>query len=529
MRKARAGIRALALRVAVPAALLTAPGAAAQTRPPAPPVVSETASHATFALIVGVNTSVDPGTPTLRYADDDAARYVDLFRSLGARTYVLTRLDEASRPLYPQIAAEALAPVRAELNRATAALRHDVELAKQRGIRTILYFVYAGHGNVRQGRGYITLEDARLDGPALDDSVIDAVGADQTHFIVDACDSYFLALGRGPGGERREAHGFAEADGLRARDSVGLLLSTSSARESHEWSGFQAGVFSHEVRSALYGAADADEDGQVSYREVSAFVDRANQSIVNEEYRPQVYARAPKDTPVLLDLRVRPRSRIDVDASHAGRYWLEDSRGVRIADFHSASGQATYLLRPPHTGRLYLRRVGDDVEFVVPNGSEPVNVARLEPSEARLAARGAANDIYQSVFALPFGQATVNSFVFPPPMAASLPPRRAVPTWRVLTGAGLMAGAVALAVVGGLTWKAAHDAASSARSPDATGAQVAAANDRIRSQNVAAGLEVAGASAAALSGALLLLWPAESRPTVDVSASALGLSLRGRF
>jgi hypothetical protein len=511
--------------------LLSAAPAAAQTAPPAAaPLVDETASHATFALIVGVNTSVDPGTPTLHYADDDAARYVDLFRSLGARTYVLTRLDDDSRPLYPQIAAEALMPVRAELNRAATALKHDVELAKRRGIRTILYFVYAGHGNVREGRGYITLEDARLDGPALDDGVVDAIGADQTHFIVDACDSYFLALGRGPGGERREAHGFASADGLRVRDSVGLLLSTSSARQSHEWSGFQAGVFSHEVRSALYGAADADGDGQVSYREVSAFVDRANQAILNEQYRPQVYAQSPKDTPVLLDLRVRPRSRIDVDASHAGRYLLEDSRGVRIADFHSAEGQATYLLRPPHTGRLYLRRVGDDVEFLVPNGSEPAEIALLEPSEPRQAARGAANDIYENLFALPFGQATVNRFVFPNTVLAPPPPRGGVPTWRAVTGTSLIAGAVAVGVVGGLTWKAAHDAASSAQSPDATGAQVAAANDSIRTQNLAAGLEFAGASAAAVSGALLLLWPeGPSRPEVDVSTSALTLSFRGRF
>jgi hypothetical protein len=524
MRKAGGGILvALTLLAAAPAAAQTAPRAAA-------PVVDETSSHATFALIVGVNTSVDPGIPTLRYADDDAARYVDLFRSLGARTYVLTRLDDDSRRLYPQIAAEALLPVHADLIRAATALKHDVELAKQRGIRTILYFVYAGHGNVRDGRGYISLEDARLDGPALDDGVIDAVGADQTHFIVDACDSYFLALGRGPGGERREAHGFANTGGLRVRDSVGLLLSTSSARQSHEWSGFQAGVFSHEVRSALYGAADADGDGQVSYREVSAFVDRANQAILNEQYRPKVYARSPKDTPVLLDLRARRRSRIDVDASHAGRYFLEDSRGVRIADFHSAEAQATYLLRPPHTGRLYLRRVRDDVEFVVPNGSEPVELALLEPSEARQAARGAANDIYESLFALPFGRATVNGFVFPTALPGPPPPHGAVPTWRVVTGAGLIAGAVAVGVVGGLTWKEAHDAASGAQSPGATGEQVAAANDRIRTQNLAAGIEVAGASAAALAGALLMLWPeGSSRAEIDVSTSALTLSFRGRF
>jgi hypothetical protein len=518
--------RRFATVLLVACALLVAAPAFAQTAPAAP-AANETSSHATFALIVGVNSSLDPGTPTLRYADDDAARYVDLFRSFGARTYVLTRLDDDSRALYPQIAAEALLPVRAELNRAVSALAHDVEVAKQRGIRTILYFVYAGHGSVHDGRGTITLEDTRLDGPALDDGVVDAVGADQTHFIVDACDSYFLALGRGPGGERHEAHGFANG-GLRVRDSVGLLLSTSSARQSHEWAGVQAGIFSHEVRSALYGAADADGDGQVSYREVSAFVDRANQAIPNEEYRPNVFARSPKDTPVLLDLRGRRGARIDIDPSHAGRYLLEDSRGVRIADFHSAKGQATYLLRPPHTGRLYLRRVSDDVEFVVPNGSEAAELALLDPSPAREAARGAANDIYENLFALPFGESTVTTFVLPTEAPAPLPVHAPIPTWRLVTGGGLLAGAIATGVVGGLTLKSAHDEASNAQ--NIPGTDVPAANDRIRTQNLQGAVEIAGASAQALAGALLVFWPeGSSHVEIGGSATALSVSFRGAF
>jgi hypothetical protein len=395
--------RAMRLFVAVIVTLVQGPARAEPAVGPSPSLVESgnQASYAVFALILGVNASVDPGTPKLHYADDDAARYLDLFRSLGARTYVLTRLDENTQRLHPQMAAEALPPVRVDFDRAVTALARDVDQARQRHIKTILYFVYAGHGNVQDGKGYITLEDARLDAAALDHDVIDAVGADQTHLIVDACDSYFLALGRGPGGQRHEVHGFATLGGLKIRDSVGLLLSTSSARESHEWSGFQAGVFSHEVRSALYGAADADGDGQVSYREVSAFVDRANQSIPNEQYRPNVYARPPKDTPVLLDLRGRIHSRIDVPGTHAGRYLLEDSRGVRIADFHNATGQAAYLLRPRYTGRLYLRRLGDEVEFVVPTGPDVVELATLTPSEPREHARASESTAHQQLVALP--------------------------------------------------------------------------------------------------------------------------------
>src|SRR4051812_43237331 len=84
----------------------------------APKASAEATSYASFALIVGVNKSIDADAPLLRYADDDAARYLDLFRALGARSYVLARLDDNTRRLHPQVAAEAMPPVKAELMKA---------------------------------------------------------------------------------------------------------------------------------------------------------------------------------------------------------------------------------------------------------------------------------------------------------------------------------------------------------------------------------------------------------------------------
>src|SRR5262249_1200161 len=92
-RRGRAGLRgdgATMTRVLVVLALIAAPAVAAPARP------------ATFALIIGVNHSVDRDADPLRYADDDAAQYFELFRSLGARTYLLTDLDDGDRKLYPQ-------------------------------------------------------------------------------------------------------------------------------------------------------------------------------------------------------------------------------------------------------------------------------------------------------------------------------------------------------------------------------------------------------------------------------------------
>jgi len=320
------------------AAAVSAPAAAA----PAAPATSDTAAavgapaQALFALIVGVNASPSPGVVPLRYADDDAARYLELYRALGARTYLLSRLDENTRRLHAQAAAEALPPRRAELRQVVDALTRDIAQARAAGVRSTLYVIYAGHGDVTDAGWSLTLEDGRLDGSALLSEVIDRAGAEQTHVIVDACHAYLLALPRGPGGERRPAPGFVALEASSRAGRVGFLLSSSASGESHEWAGFEAGVFSHEMRSGLYGAADADGDGRVTYPEIAAFVARANAAVKGERYRPRVYARPPRDGDLLLDLRATRENDLRLDGSaSAGHYLIEDTRGVRIADFHS--------------------------------------------------------------------------------------------------------------------------------------------------------------------------------------------------
>src|SRR4051794_36137921 len=179
----------------------------------------------------------------------------------------------------------------------------------------------------------------------------------------------------------------ARVDGHRAGARERLThrppLSTSSARESHEWDAFQAGVFSHEVRSGLYGAADANGDGQVSYREIAAFIDRANAGVANEKYRSEVFAHPPKNSDILMDLRNRLTDRVDIRGARSDHYYLEDSRGVRFADFHNGEDQQAYLLRPLSAGRLYLKRTSDESEFVIPSAPRVVALADLPIQEPR--------------------------------------------------------------------------------------------------------------------------------------------------
>jgi hypothetical protein len=484
---------------------------------PAPP--------ARFAIIVGVNQGVDADARPLRYADDDAAEYLELFRALGARTYVLSRFDEGTRRLHPQAVAEAFDPRRRELEAMVAQVSTDVALARKRGVPTVVYFIYAGHGGVEDGRGYLMLEDARLYGSDLEQLIVDRVGGAETHFIVDACYSVFLALSRGPGGERREAHGFSTLGGLAERPGVGLLLSTSSARESHEWSEFQAGVFSHEVRSGLLGAADADGDGRISYREIASFVERANSSIPNERFRPDVYAKEPAEQPTLLDLRAGLARRLELDGAHPGHYFIEDARGVRLADFNNANGQPLHVIRLAGDGPLYLRKAderhdGGDVEYVMDSAPAVLRFEDLHPQPSATAVRGAAQDAFRLLFSLPFSQETVDTFVErhvdigSPPIAdrsSGLSPRRPI-------ALGVLAAGVAAA--GGGVW-AVWTARDAQKQSVTTQLDAYRANQLIDQRNDWARALFGISGAALTTGTLLLLWPRLTRG--PYSSLALGV------
>jgi hypothetical protein len=479
---------------------------------------------ATIALIIGVNQSPDPDLVPLRYADDDAARYRDLFHELGARTHLLASLDENTRRLHPDAAAEA-APARTDqLARAVDAIAGEIAAARRDGRRTTLYVLYAGHGGEDGQVGYVTLEDARLTGPDLLDRVFDRVGADESHLIVDACSAYLLVLGRGRGGERRPLHGFARHDGpaLLERADIGLLLSTSSGRESHEWAAFQAGIFSHEVRSGMFGAADASGDGLIDYAEMAAFIHRANEAVPNERYRPEVFWRPPRSGTPLLDLRAALARRVEISGTEADHYYLEDPRGVRLADFHNGKTTRVRLLRP-RAEHLYLQRTSDGKEYRLSGAPAVIDAAVLTPDEPRVGVRSAAHDAFRSLFALPFeGTRPVEVPAVGLARAQTPAVEAPAPSWntRRIVGWSLIA-AAAVAV------SASAELFVSGRAVE-SGPAGASVRQRAASYDRLAFGAAGGGGLLALAGAAVLLWP--STP-VQVSATADAVSLRwsGRF
>ena len=477
---------------------------------------------ALFALIIGVNRGVGAELKPLLYADDDAVRYQELFRSLGARTQLLARLDRETTALSPQAAAEALTPTRAALDKVVALFAAEIALAQERGVKAALYLLYAGHGNVDGEHAYLTLEDARLSGADIEREILDRIGADEEHLIVDACYSYLLVGARGPGGERRPVQGFSVASELGSRKNLGLLLSTSSGNESHEWGAFQAGIFSHEVRSGLYGAADLDGDGRITYTEMASFLERANQAIANQKFRPQVFARARAASSQLLDLRTGLGRALTVGADFpAAHYLVEDQRGVRLLDFHNGQGHGFQLVRPGGSSPLYVRRLDDGQELTVPASDEGIALASTGFVDPRVAERGAAHHAFSLIFSLPFDQTSDALVAVPGPPPAHRPTSvRKIVLWSsdAVAAAGLLTGGL-------LLWDATR------LSDEAKGAsqrRTAELNDGIHARNIGATVAVTVAGAALVTGVVTWLWGARenrgSSPHLEVGVGQVRLS-----
>ncbi len=380
-----------------------------------PPVRAHAAAEArtTMALIVTSNRSAQLGRPDLQYADDDGAKYYELFRMTAAAedVHLLTELDRDTARLFPELVDVARAPTREAVRVAAASIAASVVRAQHAGQKVDFYFVFAGHGDVDRGRGFLELADGRLDAEELE-SLLRAIPADRSHVILDSCNSFFVINPRKPGG-RRFATPEASARSLgEALPRVGVFLSTSAEAEVYEWSELQSGIFSHAVRSGLAGAADANADGQVSYDELQAFVDTATAAIRNPAYRPKVYARGPsgkQGETIFARAAARARS-LHIEAERRIRLTVRDQDGLPWIDVYKEAGTAMTLALPPErlaqasieelevtgAGARVLRRL------VLGAGDGPIELDSLTVAALTHDARGP-GDLFRMLFTRPFG------------------------------------------------------------------------------------------------------------------------------
>jgi hypothetical protein len=377
------------------------------------PTLCLAAPRERFVLIVGNNTSATLGRPPLQFADDDAAKYFTVFRMLapGAHVRVLTELDKDTARLFPQVRDSAEPPTRARLRLAFDEIATRARQAAAQGMQSELFFLFAGHGDVDKGKGFLELADGAFTADELEEQ-LSRLPVQRAHVVLDSCNSFFVLNPRKPGG-RRHATPVDSAEAMARRlPHVGVLLSTSAEAEVYEWSELQSGIFSHAVRSGLLGAADADGDGAVDYDELAAFVDTASREVKNPAFRPRVFARGPGgDNRVhVMELASSEASVLEVSASEEVRLVVRDVEGLRWIDSHSEAEHRVRLSLPPQAQAGSVERVfadGRSERLALPEGRG--SLASLSKVAGELEPRGAAEPL-RALFAQPFGPRALAAF-----------------------------------------------------------------------------------------------------------------------
>lgn len=404
------------------------------------------------AVLVGNNRSTKRSLPVLRYADDDVAKFYELLEGIGGRTRLLTVMDAETQQRFVRVRGRARAPRRREVLAALREAFASIREANRRGERTVFYFVFSGHGDVDPtGQGQIHLLDGMFTRGDLFRHVVSASPAKVNHLIIDACQAYFLVHRKGGWRDDKtdEEYGdllrrFLQNEQIERFPNTGVLLATSTSAETHEWSRIESGLFSHQIRSGMTGAADVTGDGQVTYSELTAYIEAANARVSNQRARLTVFARPPAQhihEPVVR-LPANHVHRLQLARPLKGHFYIEDGRGARYADFHKSDEAVLTVVLVPASERYYLR--SNHAERIIQLVRPPTTIQVAQLGQPETVVRGAVDEaLRRGLFAEPYGPSYHAGFLSAwrrmldeplPPLARRDPaqPRR----WRL--GAGYL-------------------------------------------------------------------------------------------
>jgi hypothetical protein len=444
------------------AALLTSSSAAVAASPTTPSS-TPAAAPARVVVIVGHNGGAPDPRPPLQFADDDAARLFLQLAPGSSRAFLLTTFDKESARLYPELLDVARAPTTTSLAGVLGEAFWQLRQDKARGRETELVFAFAGHGDVDDsGRGFVVMADGPFFREDLQTQVVAGSPADLNHIVVDACASYFFVKSRGGDGTDGVALTPKLLDVLATDGKVtptaadqartGVLVSTSSAQETHESAALSAGVFSYLLRSALSGAGDVDGDGRVEYGEAAAFLASASQGLDDPRARLQVHAEAPLQRPhaSLLSLQDSgAKTFLAVEPGRPTRLRLKDSRGLPFIEVHSDGSRPVYVALNGQP--FFFVERGDEEALLVPRSAGAFALSALSFSKSPMA-RGdgdaSSRGAFAPLFAQPFSRAFVDGYL----ARAGLPPPRTTtaaftPAW---SEAGAPPTSLPIGVIGGV-------------------------------------------------------------------------------
>ena len=334
---------------AVVAASLVATATPARAKKPTSPLI--------YAVIVGNNDGLGM-LPQLQYADDDALRFyrlatlltpprnVALLTELDVETWRRIQLSGAQPPPF-------LPPTRHRLLEVIRLFKKQIATARKadpdRPVH--LYFFFSGHGE----RGYFFLKrkggplaDAAFTGTDLQRTFSDSP-ATLNWLFIDACKSQSLFAPKGEGDDDElgpDFSGLIDKLETTVKDApVGVLTATVSDQPAGEARDIHGGYFSHVLTSGLRGAADADSDGIIQYKELAAFVTFHTRRMGGQ----QPWFRPPqgKLSEPLIVLSDRPNL-LWMPPGAAGHFALFDEHGRQLlVELHKTAEQHSRLILAP--------------------------------------------------------------------------------------------------------------------------------------------------------------------------------------
>jgi len=380
------------------------------------------------ALVVG-NNGVFPGTPEagaptltpLAYADDDAAAVSALLGEIAASLHLLTVMDATTQAIYPKLVPLARPPTVAAVEQAVVAIAAAIERDRARGDQSVVWLFFSGHGSSSyRNEPALALSDGALSREYLYQQILGRLPATYVHLLVDACHAESIVRPRDSNAEvvsvaPETANAVLVRSTLSGFPHVGALLVSSRDAQAHEWDAIGHGVFTHELLSALRGAADVNGDRLIEYSEISAFMSAANRGMGDVRTRVAVASRAPElnRRAPLLDLSAFSPSKVSWLSGVSGQrgvIQILDEFGRRLLTLHNtAEYSASLLLEPSRI--LYVVAQGQEAQFSALAGKVTrFDDLRFAPSQTR--SRGLrSNALERGLFAIPFGRGYYEGFI----------------------------------------------------------------------------------------------------------------------
>jgi hypothetical protein len=312
-------------------------------------------AEARYALIIGSNPGWSQDRP-LRYAENDAERVRDVLVSYGGFT--------------PERVTLMRDPSTADLR---SALRRLATTATDGAGDTLVFVYYSGHADDK----FLHLRGQPITHKELQDT-LRAMPATIKLGVVDACKSG--AVTHKGGGQVDEF----VVDVASPRLSGMVLLSSSGADELSQESRALAGsVFTHHLVSGLRGAADEDEDRQVTIGEAYHYAysrTRATTASGAIKQRPAFrYELSGQGELVLTTLKSNKSVAAIVPKGEAQKYVVLDHNEWRvIAEATAEKARDIAIALQP--GKYKVKKVHDDrleVGTLVVNAGERIELAKV--------------------------------------------------------------------------------------------------------------------------------------------------------